>query len=275
MNTQEITQRFKDMNNEELVKVATQLTLNKLDEYMLEEIETPNEFNPDSLIINPYDDLIYDTDNMDLKNELKNITTKKFYKSLTISIKTKGKTPKKRLHSTKYTIYSSGEEIELHPFYEGTSIGMQLADSKLWLPVKHKKQVILFLINHIPTVPIEGDAWEMWYGIYNGTKLDMGIYKGKDKDKQGRCYIKIYNEEKFKPSYYKKLQEFNFEKRQLYVSPEIPNGIYDNQEPTFTKEFELEDIAGFLHSLKHRVLSGEEQELLNTIHSEVSILTNK
>jgi hypothetical protein len=209
---------------------------------------------------------VYDTSNIDISSEMRMLSDKKFYKSLSIKTKLKGKHgTKKRIKKTKYTIYAGGEEIELYSF--DNSIGMKLGDT--WLPYKHKKQVILFLIKNIPTVPVDGHEWEMFYGIYNGIKIDMGLYKGEDKDKKGRAYIKVFNEEKFKKSYYRKLQEYNYEKHMSYVNPEIENEIYDHQEPTFTREEELNDIAILIESLRHRIVSAEEIDILRGIQSDI------
>ncbi len=196
------------MSKEELVN-----TVKKLYDMTLDKFEDTDPYGDDineeyykkeTTAINPYDNLVYDTNNIDIKSELKHLSSKKFYNSLTMKVDIKGKPgTKKRINKTRYTISSNGEEIGLYGF--DNSIGMKLEDSELWLPYKHKRQVILYIIKNIPTIAIEGDKWEMWYCIYNGDKLDLGLYKGDDKSKRGWAYIKDYNGNKFKNSYYNKL----------------------------------------------------------------------
>jgi hypothetical protein len=100
----------------------------------------------------------------------------------------------------------------------------------------------------------------------------MGLYKGEDKDKKGRAYIKLFDKNKFKKSYYRKLQEYNFEKHMPFIQAETENDIYKDQEPTFTREEELEDIYYFIESIKHRKLGSEEIEILKIIQSEIDMI---
>ena len=55
-------------------------------------------------------------------------------------------------------------------------------------------------------------------------------------------------------------------------APETPSDVYDRQAPEFTKEAELNEILEFITSLKRRVLSAEEEELLTAIGSEVGMI---
>ena len=52
--------------------------------------------------------------------------------------------------------------------------------------------------------------------------------------------------------------------------PHVSNEVYDNQQPMFTREEELEEVREFITSLKGRQLGNEEVEILKDIASELA-----
>ena len=70
-----------------------------------------------------------------------------------------------------------------------------------------------------------------------------------------------------------KAVSFNKAHKTVDFRKEVRNDVYDSLHPEFTKEAELEEIIGFIDSIKGRKLSSEEQELINALASSVNTLS--
>ncbi len=121
-----------------------------------------------------------------------------------------------------------------------------------------------------------GEKWTVLYGtLYIGksptVKILMrgetiiGIFK---KNTKITPTIKWYE----KAVYGGKAGHFNKSHKTIDYRAEAPHDVYDRQQPEFTKEMELEEIREFMHSLKRRVLSNEEREIIAAIGSECDMM---
>jgi len=108
-----------------------------------------------------------------------------------------------------------------------------------------------------------GSAIEV--GILMHSLAIIGIYKaGSDVGNTIKWFEqKIYGSNNYKNMQVNSIRDY---------APEVQNEVYSKQSPEFTKELELEEIRGFINSLKGRRLSGEEADILADIASEVDTL---
>lgn len=121
------------------------------------------------------------------------------------------------------------------------------------------------------------DKWSLVYGrlllgkhprvkfLFRGETI-IGVFKEKTKVSKT---IRWYENAIYKG----KAVSFNKAHKTVDFRKEVRNDVYDSLHPEFTKEAELEEIIGFIDSIKGRKLSSEEQELINALASSVNTLS--
>ncbi len=108
-----------------------------------------------------------------------------------------------------------------------------------------------------------GSAVEV--GILMHSLAIIGIYKS---GTNVANTIKWFEQKIYGSNNYKNMQVNSIRD----YAPEVVNDVYKHQAPEFTREVELEEILGFITSLKQRRLSGEEVEILGAIQDELDEL---
>jgi len=100
--------------------------------------------------------------------------------------------------------------------------------------------------------------------LYRGNKPISITKQGTKVSKTIRFYEqKVYKTNAWKNMRISSLREYR---------PEVENDVYKHQSAEFTRVDELEEIRGFIASLKQRRLSWEEADIVEDISSELSTL---
>jgi hypothetical protein len=102
--------------------------------------------------------------------------------------------------------------------------------------------------------------------LWRGETL-IGIFT---KDTKVRPTIKWYEKAIYKSKARGNMRAHNT----VDYKVETPHDVYDKTEPMFTKEVEIQEILDFVTSLKRRMLSNEETELLRAVGSEVGVMVD-
>ncbi len=123
------------------------------------------------------------------------------------------------------------------------------------------------------------NQWTLTKGILfpNGSKLRVGILSRGDRVigiyKAGTnvaSTIEWYEKMVYKGEAWKNMRVHSL--RTFKPEWHVEDDIYATQEPEFTREAELEEIAQFISSLRGRRLSADEQILLEDIKAELNTM---
>ncbi len=172
-------------------------------------------------------------------------------------------------------VYVAGEVLDLSINYWGQlqgKLGKYNVKGNTW------KAIVRELYDHHFTKTNEtvvDSKWSIIHGRFTfSKKLEMKSLS------RGETFIGFFTEKTSVAktiAYYEKavfkgkMINFNRIHNTVDYRVESPHDVYDKQTPEFTKENELEEIRSFIASLRRRVLSNEETELLGSIVSEINI----